>query len=299
MRRKAAVVVGIGPGLGLAIARRFVREDFSVVGLARAPDKLQRELGIEVREADAANPETLNGALREIEADRGPVEVLVYNAYRASFGLPGCLAVDELETDLQVNVVGAYAAARIMHELTAARGRGSILLTGGGLAFDPRAWLCAFSLSAGKAALRNLAYSLSEAFKADGVAVATVTIAGRIQEGTLIAPDLIAEAFWRLHVEGVNAGPELHLDHRVGADQTAGIRSTQWLGRRASPTGNGCGGPSCGRSVSHPRSSDAASVITSLARPLEPSMGEIALEVQASPPATSKPVSPAALHVSD
>ncbi|WHQ70499.1 SDR family NAD(P)-dependent oxidoreductase [Methylorubrum extorquens] len=207
-QRKAAVVVGIGPGLGLAIAHRFVREDFSVIGMARTSDGLQAEAGIEIRKADAADPAMLDHTLRQIEVDHGPVEVLIYNAYRASVGLPGYLTPDEFGTDLQVNVVGAYAAARTMHQLMATRRRGSILLTGGGLALDPRPWLSAFSLSAGKAAMRNLAFSLSDAFKADGITVATVTIAGRIQEGTAFAPSLIADAFWRLHVEGAIAGPE-------------------------------------------------------------------------------------------
>ena len=206
---KAAVVVGIGPGLGLAVARRFAREGFFVVGLARTPDRVPAETGIEVRQADAADPTGLDAVLRSIESDRGPIEVLIYNAYRVSIGSPGSPTPDDLAADLQVNVVGAYAAAQTMHSLMAPRGRGSIILTGGGLALDPRPWLSAFSLSAGKAALRNLAYSLSEAFKADGVAVTTVTVAGRIQENTPFAPDLIADAFWRLHLEGVSAGPEV------------------------------------------------------------------------------------------
>lgn len=206
---KTAAVIGIGPGLGLAIARRFAREGFSVVGLARSPDKLLNEAGIETRQVDAADPAGLDAALHAIEADLGPIEVLVYNAYRVSIGLPGGPEPKDLEADLRVNVVGAYAAARTMHSVMAPRGRGSIILTGGGLAIDPRPWLSAFSLSAGKAALRNLGYALFEAFKADGVAVATVTIAGRIEEGTPFAPDLIADAFWRLYLERKNAGPEV------------------------------------------------------------------------------------------
>ncbi|WP_456685740.1 SDR family NAD(P)-dependent oxidoreductase [Bradyrhizobium sp. P5_C11_2] len=206
---KAAAVIGIGPGLGLAIARRFAREGFSVVGLARTPDRLPIEAGIEVRKADAADTAGIDAALRSIEAERGPVEVLVYNAYSVSVGLPGTLNPEDLAADLRVNVVGAYAAARTMHGFMAPRGRGSIILTGGGLAIDPRPWPSAFSFSAGKAALRNLAYSLSEVFKADGVALATVTVAGRIQEGTPFAPDLIADALWRMYIEAENAGPEV------------------------------------------------------------------------------------------
>ncbi|MCJ2138607.1 hypothetical protein MKL20_01010 [Methylobacterium sp. E-066] len=122
-------------------------------------------------------------------------------------GSPGTPTPDDLAADLQVNVIGAYTAARTAHGLMAPRGRGSIILTGGGLALDPRTWLSAFSLSAGKAALLNLAYSMSEAFKADGIALAIVTVAGRIQEDTPFAPDRIADAFWRLNLEGVSAGP--------------------------------------------------------------------------------------------
>src|SRR5947209_7109394 len=72
---KTAAVIGIGPGLGLAIARRFAREGFSVVGLARSPDKLLNEAGIEARQVDAADPAGLEAALHAIEADLGPIEV--------------------------------------------------------------------------------------------------------------------------------------------------------------------------------------------------------------------------------
>ncbi|MDR7040520.1 NAD(P)-dependent dehydrogenase (short-subunit alcohol dehydrogenase family) [Methylobacterium sp. BE186] len=206
---EAAVVVGMGPGLGLALARRFARGGFSAVGIARTPDKVPAEEAIEVRQADASDAAGLDAALRSIEADRGPITVLIYNAYRVSIGSPGIPTPSDLATDLQVNVVGAYAAVRTTHSLMLPRGRGIIILTGGGLAIDPRPWPDAFSLSAGKAALRNLAYSMSEAFKADGVTVATMTITGRIQEGTPFAPDLIADAVWRLHLQGARAGPEV------------------------------------------------------------------------------------------
>lgn len=206
---KAVVVVGIGPGLGLAIARCFAREGFCVVGLARTLDRVSAEERIEVRQTDAVDLADLDAALCSIEADRGPIEVLIYNAYRVSIGSPGTPTPNDVAADLQVNVVGAYAAARTVHGLMAPRGHGSIFLTGAGLAIDPRPWPSAFSLSAGKAALRNLAYSMSEAFKVDGIAVATVTIAGRMQEGTPFAPDRIADVFWQLYLQGVSISPEV------------------------------------------------------------------------------------------
>ncbi len=58
---------------------------------------------------------------------------------------------------------------------------------------------------------------------------------------------------------------------------------------------DGCGGPSCVRSVSPPRSSSGTPVITSPAGLLEPLMGPVALWSLA--PVAYKPVSPAAPRV--
>ena len=40
MDGKVAAVLGVGPGLGAAIARRFAREGFAVAMMARDEDKL-------------------------------------------------------------------------------------------------------------------------------------------------------------------------------------------------------------------------------------------------------------------
>ena len=36
-----AVVTGVGPGTGSAIVRRFAREGFRVIALARSPDRIR------------------------------------------------------------------------------------------------------------------------------------------------------------------------------------------------------------------------------------------------------------------
>ena len=82
-------------------------------------------------------------------------------------------------------------------------GRGTILLTGGGLALDPTGWLPAASLAVGKAGLRSLAQTLHKELAPEGIHVATVTIAGQIQPGTAFDPDLIADRFWHLHAQPV------------------------------------------------------------------------------------------------
>ncbi|MFB0488766.1 hypothetical protein ABIE45_001352 [Methylobacterium sp. OAE515] len=80
----------------------------------------------------------LEAALRSLACERGPIEVLVYNAYRIRIRLPVHPCHGTSRPNLQANVVRAYAAARTIRNLIAPRGRGGIILTGGGLAIDPQ-----------------------------------------------------------------------------------------------------------------------------------------------------------------
>ncbi len=192
-----AVVVGIGPGLGAALAHRFATGGFAVTGLARDPARVAPIDGVTMRAADAADPAGLSAAIM----DGGPVQVLIYNAYRATMaqGGPSNLSPASLVEDFQVNVAGALAAVQAVLPPMRAGGSGTILLTGGGLALDPTGWLPAASLAVGKAGLRSLALTLHKELAPEGIHVGTVTVAGQIQPGTAFAPERIAEAFWDLH----------------------------------------------------------------------------------------------------
>jgi NAD(P)-dependent dehydrogenase (short-subunit alcohol dehydrogenase family) len=190
-------VIGFGPGLGAAITRRFATGGFAVVGLARDPARHAALAGpgVTLAAADAADPDGLSRALAS------GAEVLVYNAYRATIAMPGpsALSPQALEQDFAVNVAGALAAVQAVLPGMRAAGRGTILLTGGGLALSPTNWLPAASLAIGKAGLRSLALTLHAELEAEGVHAGTVTVDGAVAPGTPFDPDLVAEAFWSLH----------------------------------------------------------------------------------------------------
>ena len=61
------------------------------------------------------------------------------------------------------------------------------------------------SLGVGKAAIRNLAFSLHADLKDSGIHAATVTICGTVAPGTAFDPDRIAEAYWQLHTQAAGA----------------------------------------------------------------------------------------------
>lgn len=209
-KQPVALIIGMGRGLSASLARRFAQGGFAIAGFARNPDNsaalaaAMAEQGqrLVMRGVDASDPGALGLAIAATEAELGSVEVLIYNAYRATIGLPSAVAVDAVIEDFRVNVAGALASAQAVLPGMRERGRGTILLTGGGLALDPTGWLPAASLAIGKAGIRNFAQSLHKELADTGIRVATVTITGQIAPQSAFDPDRIAEAYWRLHQDG-------------------------------------------------------------------------------------------------
>lgn len=201
-------------GLGASLMRRFAREDYRVAILGRRPGILESVLESEATKrgncrsfvADAARPKSIADALRAVTDWAGETDVLIYNAAVLRERLASKLTAGHMAADMAVNFGGALSA--IGHVLPAMRrrGRGTLLLTGGSLAFDPMpAWA---ALGASKAALRNFSRALGQEVRPDGVHVAMVQICGRIEPGGFFDPDRIAETYWLLHNEKPEAFQE-------------------------------------------------------------------------------------------
>lgn len=123
--------------------------------------------------------------------------MLLYNTVGYHPGPASTLPAATLAADLAVGVVGALAAAQAVLPAMRARGRGTLLFTGGGAAFGPSTQVA--TLAVQKAALRNLVLSLAEELEPEGLRVGTVTVAGWIQPGTAFDPDRIADVYWAMH----------------------------------------------------------------------------------------------------
>jgi NAD(P)-dependent dehydrogenase (short-subunit alcohol dehydrogenase family) len=204
---KVCAVVGVGPGVGLAIARRFAAGGFDLVLVARRADPvkaLAAELAgsgskAQAFPADASDVASLKRALATIATEMGPPEVLVYNAAGVTPGAPSAVDGEQVVRDFRVSVIGALVAAQAVIPAMRAAKRGTILFTGGGFAFEPLPAVA--SLGIGKAGIRNLAFSLAKELEPEGIHVATVTIGGVVKAGTAFDPAAIADEFWKLHVQ--------------------------------------------------------------------------------------------------
>ncbi|HEX7169221.1 MAG TPA: SDR family NAD(P)-dependent oxidoreductase, partial [Rubrobacter sp.] len=88
MSNGVAAVLGVGPGLGAAIARRFAGEGFGVALMARSEESVA-EVREEIEDAggtalpvstDATDPDSVAESFERVRGELGDPEVFVYNA---------------------------------------------------------------------------------------------------------------------------------------------------------------------------------------------------------------------------
>jgi short-subunit dehydrogenase len=198
------LLLGAGPGLGMAVARRFAEGGYRVTLVARSTDGLRgladslADTGarIDTIAADASDPEGLRARMGELYGERGAPGLIIYNAV---IGAPDKLltsSVEHLQTAYTVDVISAIVLAQVAAPAMRAAGSGTIIVTGGGFADHPIPALATVSL--GKAALRSAATMLGSDLEPDGIRVATLTIDGQIVAGTAFDPEHIAKRYWEV-----------------------------------------------------------------------------------------------------
>lgn len=211
--RPVTVVMGVGPGLGASLARRFA-EKYAVAVNARRQDYL-RNLAEEIRgrggqaleaPGDVGNREQVAGVFKLIRQQLGEPEVLLFNAAAGPFGNVTEVTPEHFENCMRVNALGAFLCAKECVPAMVARGRGVILFTGAtaGVKAGPRS----IAFGPGNFAKRGLAQSLARDLGPKGIHVAWINIDGAIDlpnrqrpnlaKDDMLNPDAIAETYWHL-----------------------------------------------------------------------------------------------------
>ena len=231
MNVKVAAVLGVGPGLGAMVARRFAREGFAVGLMARREESLAAareevealgETALAVT-ADATDAASVASSFDRVREELGEPEVFVYNA--GAFQMGGILELSPEQFDdcFRANCSGAFYGAQQVLPAMVERERGTIILTGATAALRGSARIAA--LATGKFGLRALAQSMAREFGPQGIHVAHVVIDGQIntprlretqpdrEESTTLSPESIAETYWQLHAQDPTAWT-LELDLR-------------------------------------------------------------------------------------
>lgn len=196
--RPLLVVVGAGPGVGMATARRFAAAGYDIGLVGRSEDRLRSladdltsegaRVGFAV--GDAGEPSSLTAALRGLTDHTGRLDVLLHNLDAYTTVRPSELTAADLLRDVGIGAGSFLTAVRAVLPLLRTQHTGTILATGSGVADQPA--VAAATLGPQKAVLRNLVQALARELQPEGIHVATVTVYGDIAPGTPFAPDVVA-----------------------------------------------------------------------------------------------------------
>ena len=227
MSTDVAVVAGVGPGLGMALARRFRRGGARVALLARRPDRLAGFAetdpeGLRPYACDATDPTQVGDTFARIEAELGAPDCVVFNAGTFVRGQVADLDPAEFERCWRVGCFGGFLVGQAAAKSMLPHGRGTILFTGATASLRGGAGFA--NLASPKFALRALAQSMARELQPKGIHVAHVIVDGGIEPpgaerspdrppADRLNPDDMAETYWMLHQQPRSAWT-LELDMR-------------------------------------------------------------------------------------
>lgn len=216
---KTIVIVGFGPGTATAVAEKFGTEGFSVGLMGRNEERLSAGVSaLKARgvsafgfPADAADPASIQAALRMIRSQLGPISVLHWNAYGGT-DAGDLLAADDaaLKGVFDVAIFGLLAAANeALADLKNSNNAAILVSNGafGDVSPEVDEYVVksnAMGLALGNAAKNKLVGLLAQRLKNDGIYVGEVMVHGTIKgtswgNGSSIDPAIIAEKYWELY----------------------------------------------------------------------------------------------------
>jgi len=221
--KKVCLVVGVGDGVGAAIAKAFALDGFETVITRRSRhlDQLEaiaqgiRKLGgvVHARGVDARSEEETAALFREIERDIGPLEVVVFN-----IGANVRFSVEETTTRIfhkvwEMACFAGFLAGREAARVMGPRQRGTIIFTGATASLRGKEGFTAFA--AAKSGLRSVAQSMARELGKRNIHVAHVVCDGsiegvfarenvpdleqRLADDRILKPDDIALNYVNLH----------------------------------------------------------------------------------------------------
>ncbi len=246
-----AIITGANQGLGLEIARHYVREGANIAICARDVAKLTaataelRSLATSAQKivalaCDVSDEAAVNQFTAAAIAALGSVQVLVNNA--GVYGPKGpSESVDwaEWKRALEINLYGVMLPTRAIVPHLKAQGRGKIINLSGGGATQPLPNISAYAAS--KAAVVRLTETFAEELRSDHIdvnAVAPGALNTRLLDEVLSAgPSVVGESFYQRALKQrdtggapleLGAGLCVYLGSTESDGVTGKLLSAQW-----------------------------------------------------------------------
>ncbi len=211
-KKRVCAVVGVGPGNGAAIARRFAAEEYAVALLARGAEltgALARELlGSRAFVCDVSAENSIAQAFAAVRDELGEVDTLVYNAGSGTWGTIEDAKGADFEAAWRVNALGAFLASKQVIPAMKKAGRGNIVFIGATASRRGNVKTVVFAPA--KAAQRSLAESMARHLWPSGIHVAVMIVDGVVDlprtrdmmkdkpDAFFLKPDDLADSVFRV-----------------------------------------------------------------------------------------------------
>ncbi len=190
-KSRVALITGCSSGIGRATALRLVKAGYTVYATARRVESIRdlAEAGCRTLALDVTDDDSMQRAVRTIEAEHGAVDVLVNNAGYSESGPIEEVSGERLRRQFETNVFGVHRLIQLVLPAMRAQGWGKIVnlsSMGGRLTFPGGG-----AYHASKYAIEALSDALRFEVKGFGVDV------------VLIEPGLIRTGFGEAAVGGM------------------------------------------------------------------------------------------------
>ena len=132
-KSSVVLVSGGSRGLGLEIVRALVDAGHRVATFSRQlTAELDEFIGqhsdlVSFRVGDLADPDSLEGVVRDIEVQFGPIDVLINNAAVARDGILSLMRPQDIEEVIRINLTGTLLLTRSVTRKMMLRRRGNVI----------------------------------------------------------------------------------------------------------------------------------------------------------------------------
>ena len=209
---KLCVITGVGAGNGASFSRRFTREGYRVVMLARNLtylETLAKEIpGSVAMECDVRDPDAIRDVFARIHEEIGTVDTLIYNAGAGEWASIMDTSLEGMQSSWATNTLGLVACAQQVIPSMTENGEGNIMVIGATASLRGGAQSTAFASA--KAAQRSVAQSMARDLGPKGIHVGYLIIDGIINiertrerfpdraDDLFMQPDAIADSVYAM-----------------------------------------------------------------------------------------------------
>jgi len=204
--KSVCLVIGAGAGIGGNVARRFAQEGYHACLCRRSDEDGLTKMVEEIEQAggsasgyilNAIEPDSIEELVVAIEAEIGPIEVVLYNL-GAQIGDRALEATSlkAFEMGWRLGTFGLFRLATAVCPLMEARGKGTILVTSATAAVRGNGGQ--HSHAAAMGGRRMLCQTLNAEFSPKGIHVAHIIIDGAVDAPDTLGKMLGPERFQQL-----------------------------------------------------------------------------------------------------